>query len=81
MVASPSDRKLHAYDQDNGKLIWELDLPNVSEGVPTVYQVAGQGIHRVLCRRRPAGSAAQFQYASAAAPGAYMVFALPEKKK
>jgi quinoprotein glucose dehydrogenase len=42
MVASPSDRKLHAYDQDNGKLIWEFDLPSVSEGVPTVYQVAGK---------------------------------------
>jgi len=34
-VATSSDRKLRAYDEDSGKVVWEKDLPAASEGVPT----------------------------------------------
>jgi quinoprotein glucose dehydrogenase len=81
LLATPSDRRLHAYDQDNGKLIWELDLPNVSEGVPTVYQVAGKEYIAFCVGGGQLDQPRSFSTLPAAAPGAYMVFALPEKKK
>jgi quinoprotein glucose dehydrogenase len=81
LLATPSDRKLHAYDQDNGKLIWEYDLPNVSEGVPTVYQVGGKEYIAFCVAGGELDQPRGFRTLSPAAPGAYMVFALPEKKK
>ena len=81
LLATPSDRKLHAYDQDNGKLIWEYDLPNVSEGVPTVYQVAGKEYIAFCVGGGQLDQPRSFSTLPAAAPGAYIVFALPDKKK
>jgi len=81
LLATPSDRRLHAYDQDNGKLIWEFDLPNVSEGVPTVYQVAGKEYIAFCVGGGQLDQPRSFSTLPAAAPGAYMVFALPDKKK
>lgn len=81
LLATPSDRRLHAYDQDNGKLIWEYDLPNVSEGVPTVYQVAGKEYIAFCVGGGQLDQPRSFSTLPAAAPGAYMVFALPDKKK
>jgi len=81
LLATPSDRRLHAYDQDNGKLLWEYDLPNVSEGVPTVYQVAGKEYIAFCVGGGQLDQPRSFSTLPAAAPGAYMVFALPDKKK
>ena len=33
-VATSTDRKLRAYDEDTGKVVWETNLPAASEGVP-----------------------------------------------
>ncbi len=41
-VATASDRKVRAYDQDSGKVLWDKDLPAGSEGVPAVYEVSGR---------------------------------------
>jgi quinoprotein glucose dehydrogenase len=76
-VATSSDRKVRAYDQENGKVIWEYELPNVSEGVPMAYQIDGRE-YIAFC----VGGGAQGPQPGArglpqAAPGAYMVFALP----
>jgi glucose dehydrogenase len=79
-AGSSSDRKLRAYDQDNGRVLWEYDLPGSQEGVPAVYQVGGREYIAV-----PVGGAGVFQPRAAAnnppaaAPGQYMVFALPLK--
>ena len=79
LAGSTSDRKLRAYDQDNGKVLWEYDLGAPQEGVPAVYQVGGKEFIAV-----PIGGNGVFQpRASAsnpippAAPGQYVVFALP----
>jgi quinoprotein glucose dehydrogenase len=80
-AGTPSDRKFRAYDQDNGKVLWEADLPAPPEGVPSVYQVAGRQYIAV-----PTGGAGVFQprapaanpIPTAAAPG-YVVFSLPKK--
>ena len=76
-----SDRKFRAYDQDNGKVVWEYDLPAAQEGVPAVYQVDGREYIVV-----PVGAGSVFQPRAApgkplppAGPAQYMVFALPKK--
>jgi quinoprotein glucose dehydrogenase len=81
LAGSTSDRKLRAYDQDNGKVLWEYDLPGPQEGVPAVYQVAGREYIAVAV-----GGQGVFQPRVSASnpippagPGQYMVFALPQK--
>jgi quinoprotein glucose dehydrogenase len=81
LAGSTSDRKLRAYDQDNGKVVWEYDLPGPQEGVPAVYQVNGREYIAV-----PVGGNGVFQPRAAAGnpippagPGQYVVFALPQK--
>jgi len=31
-----------AYDEDNGKVLWEHELPMGSDGIPAVYEVGGK---------------------------------------
>jgi glucose dehydrogenase len=83
IAGSTSDRKLRAYDQDTGKVLWEYDLPGPQEGVPAVYSAAGREYIAVSI-----GGAGVFQPRATASnpippagPGQYMVFALPAKGK
>jgi quinoprotein glucose dehydrogenase len=41
-IATKDEGKLRAYDEENGKVLWETDLPAASEGVPAVYEVDGR---------------------------------------
>ena len=41
-VATASDRKIRAYDEDTGKVLWERALPSGSEGIPAIYEVGGR---------------------------------------
>ena len=41
-VTTASDRKVRAFDQDNGKVLWEKDLPTGSDGVPAIHEVGGR---------------------------------------
>jgi quinoprotein glucose dehydrogenase len=74
-VATASDRKLRAYDQVTGKVLWQYDLPAGSEGVPAVYQIGGREFI-VL----PVGGAGEFAPPGMPKPGPnqYMAFALPQ---
>jgi len=67
IIAATNDKKLRVYDTDNGKVIWETDLPASAEGVPAVYEAGGRE-YIALC------------VAAGNGPGAYMVFALPSRK-
>jgi glucose dehydrogenase len=79
-VATSSDRKFRAYDQDNGTVIWEFNLPAGSDGVPAVYEIAGREFVAI-----PVGGAGQSPPRAANAkalppgPGGYMAFALPKR--
>ena len=79
-VATSSDRKFRAYDQDNGKVIWEYNLPAGSDGVPAVYEIGGREYVVI-----PVGGAGQTPPRAASAkelppgPGGYLAFALPKK--
>jgi len=79
-VGTSSDRKLRAYDQDTGKVLWSMDAGAAVEGVPTVYEVGGRqyvvfcvGGGRGLFAPRGAGITAD------PAPAQYIALALPRK--
>ena len=81
LAGTTSDRKVRAYDQDNGRVLWEYDLPGPQEGVPAVYQVNGREYIVVAC-----GGAGIFQPRPSASnpippagPAQYVVFALPPR--
>jgi glucose dehydrogenase len=78
-IATSSDQKFRAYDQADGKVLWEYNLPSPSEGIPAVYEVAGRQYIAL-----PVGGAGLLQPRAAAGAtnpgglaGQYMVFALP----
>jgi len=77
-VGTSTDRKMRAYDQDSGKVLWERDLPAAAEGVPAVYEVNGRQFVAISV-----GSAGLFppRVGDPPPPGPsqYMVFALPRK--
>jgi len=79
-IATASDRKFRAYDQDSRHLLWEKDLPAGAEGVPAVYEIAGRE-YIVLCAA--AGDASIHidtgKPSVPPGPGSYVVFALPRK--
>src|SRR5687768_14868857 len=37
-----SDRRFRAYDRDNGKELWSMELPAASEGMPATYEIGGR---------------------------------------
>jgi quinoprotein glucose dehydrogenase len=41
-IATKDEGKLRAYDQETGKVLWAVDLPAASEGVPAIYEVDGR---------------------------------------
>jgi glucose dehydrogenase len=82
-ATTASDRKVRAYDQDTGKVLWEKDLPNGSDGIPAVYEVGGRE-YIALCVAAGNGYLAQRvkngdQPVPPVGPGSYIVFALPKK--
>jgi quinoprotein glucose dehydrogenase len=78
-VATSSDRKLRAYDEDTGKALWEYALPAASEGVPAVYEIDGRQYVTI-----PVGGAgfmpAKIPGQPPPGPSQYMAFALPKTK-
>jgi quinoprotein glucose dehydrogenase len=75
-VATATDRKFRARDAATGAVLWEVDLPAASEGVPAVYAVDGRQYVTI-----PVGGAGQFTRGLGLpdpGPGQYMTFALPE---
>jgi quinoprotein glucose dehydrogenase len=41
-IATASDRYVRAYDKDNGKVLWERQVPCNPDGLPAVYEVNGR---------------------------------------
>jgi quinoprotein glucose dehydrogenase len=41
-LATGPERKVHAYDRDTGKELWQHSLPNGAEGMLATYQVNGR---------------------------------------
>jgi len=81
IFAATNDKKLRAYDPDNGKVIYERDLPAAAEGVPAVYEVGGRQ-YILICAAAgngpPTGPADQGKQAPGPV-GSYIAFALPRR--
>jgi quinoprotein glucose dehydrogenase len=78
-VATASDRKLRAYDEENGRVLWEFGLPAASEGVPAVYQVKGR--QYIAIEVGGAGFLApKISNQPPPGPSQFMVFALPKRR-
>jgi quinoprotein glucose dehydrogenase len=88
-VATNEEGKLRAFDKDTGKILWEVELPAASEGIPSIYEVNGKE-YLVVCAASPKGPSAQRDAQEGAAPplaaaaprqvkGSYIVYALPDK--
>ncbi len=80
-ASSSDDRKLHAYDRDTGKLLWEAVLPSIPQGTPAIYQVNGREYVAVAATYWPKGGGMTPVGPARGEPGknAYVVFALPRR--
>ena len=81
-VTTSSDKKLRAYDQDTGKVVWETALPAASEGVPAAYELDGRE-YLVFCVAGANGMMVPHIGSDKVPPppgsASYMVFALPKR--
>ena len=71
------DRKVRAIDADSGKVIWEAEVDAALEGMPAVYEVHGREYVVFCAAAQPAISTRSAQTPIA---GAYVAFALPDRK-
>jgi quinoprotein glucose dehydrogenase len=86
LFATAKDGKVRAHDADTGEILWTGTLPQGAEGLPAMYQVNGRQ-YLVICAttrlsfgRNSKASGPGSQAGDApATPGAYVVFALPDK--
>ncbi len=69
------DRRVRAFDVDNGKLLWEAEVDAALEGIPATYEIAGRQ-YIVFCAAAQVGITPSTQVKIA---GAYVAFALPGK--
>jgi glucose dehydrogenase len=69
------DKKVRAFDIDNGKLLWEFEVPTAIEGIPAVYELNGKQ-YLVFCASAQVGLTPA---TSKPIEGEYIAFALPGK--
>ena len=67
------DKKVRAFDISTGKMLWEYELDAALEGIPAVYEVAGQQ-YIVFCASAQVGLTPG---KAEVIRGAYVAFALP----
>ncbi len=48
-IAASKDEKLHAFDQETGKLLWQAELPAGGYATPATYEVKGRQYVVVAC--------------------------------
>jgi quinoprotein glucose dehydrogenase len=78
LIGTRSDSKLHAYDKDTGKLLWETVLPAGPQGVPAVYEIAGREYVALAAQSVPKPGQKTVKSTGPETTG-YYVFALPKK--
>ena len=71
--ATVFDRRFRAFDSSTGKLLWETDLPFAGVATPSTYMVDG--------RQYVVIAASGGRDPKSPVGGAYVAFALPEKKE
>ena len=81
-IGSWSDRTVHAYDKNSGKILWEQDIEANPEGIPAVYEADGkQYVVFAAAGRAPGGAPGEgfaWKAGKAEAQG-YYVFTIDKK--
>jgi quinoprotein glucose dehydrogenase len=72
-----SDFKMRAYDKDNGKVLWEHELPAAPHAEVAVYEAGGREYVVQAALPKPMGSRYQPAPESEQQTQGYYVFALP----
>lgn len=73
ILTGTRDKKVRAFDVENGRLLWEHELDAALEGIPAVYESGGRQ-YIVFCASAQAGLTPATQEVIR---GAYVAFALP----
>ena len=68
--ATTLDRKFRAFDKQNGKLLWETNLPASATATPAVYRAGGRQFVVIAAGGGKSGQPSG---------GSYIAFALPPK--
>ena len=73
------DRKVRAYDEETGKVLWAKEIGGSSRGVPAMYEVNGRQylVISVAPGGGRAGGPAAASPESGNLPTGYVAFALP----
>ncbi|PTM04023.1 MAG: hypothetical protein DA439_06390 [Bacteroidetes bacterium] len=61
-IAATKDSKIRAFDQDNGDLLWEAQLPYPGYATPSVYQIGGKEYVVIACGGGKLGSPSGDRY-------------------
>lgn len=69
IAATNFDNKIRAFDQRNGKLLWEAQLPAAGNATPAVYEAGGRQFIVIAAGGGKSGRGSG---------GAYIAFALPD---
>lgn len=70
-IAATKDEKIRAFDQRDGKILWETSLPAGGYATPSTYSVDGRQYLVIACGGGKMGTKSG---------DAYVAFALPERK-
>jgi quinoprotein glucose dehydrogenase len=73
------DRKLRAYDEDTGKVLWAKEIGGSSSGVPSMYEVNGR--QYLVIALAPSGGRGGAAVPASNLPTGYVAFALPAAGK
>jgi quinoprotein glucose dehydrogenase len=76
-MATASDRMVHAYDKDTGKLLWEREVDANPDGIPAVYATGGRQYVAFFAGANRSYTGVAWKAAKPDAQG-YYVFALPK---
>jgi quinoprotein glucose dehydrogenase len=72
-IAATADEKMHAFEKNGGRLLWEVQLPTGGYATPSVYAVEGRQFVAIAC-----GGGGKIGTPSG---DTIMAFALPEKSR
>ena len=75
------DRKLRAYDEDTGKVLWTKEIGGSSSGVPSMYEVNGRQYLVIALAAGGGGRGGGVAVAPSNLPTGYVAFALPAAEK
>jgi quinoprotein glucose dehydrogenase len=67
-IAATKDAKMHAFDKQTGKLLWQASLPVPGYATPATYQAAGKQYVVIACGGGKIGSKSGDQYVAFALP-------------